>query len=198
MAHDGNMVRVKVEQLVVANQNFAVLLKSPDDQRAVPIFIGSAEAQAIALWLNKVEVPRPLTHDLIRNMLESFDAELLRVEVTDLREGTFYARLILTQSGIISTVDARPSDAIALALRCRAGIYLSRDVLESAGVVFQEQESETDKEPDPPPEPKQRKKRSPLQILQRNLDRAIEDERYEDAAQLRDEISRLEKAHGHN
>jgi len=85
---------VRVEQLFLSNMGFAVLLKGEDD-RALPIMIGAAEAQAIALCINRVEVPRPLTHDLFKNVLDQLDCRLVRMEVCDLKDGTFFARLIL-------------------------------------------------------------------------------------------------------
>ena len=167
----------------------------------MPIFIGAAEAQSIAIYINRVEVPRPLTHDLLKNMLDFLECRLMRIEICDLKEGTFYARLILDRDGVLMTMDCRPSDAVALALRCSAPIYAARHVVEEAGRIFEEDDipgetSETSAEAPRAAKPSHEK--SPLESLKAELERAVKDERYEDAARFRDEIQRLQNTHTEN
>ncbi len=202
-----NLILVKVDQLLLSNLGFAVLLKGVNDERTLPIIIGGAESQAIALCINKVQVPRPLTHDLLKNVLDFLECRLMRVEVCALREGTFYAKLVLERDGRRMELDARPSDSIALALRANAPIYVAREVMDEAGRVFREGERATENESDtegkqPPPKapevPPEKTPLSPIEALQMDLQKAVEEERYEDAARLRDEIERLKKAAGGN
>ncbi|MFC1451751.1 bifunctional nuclease domain-containing protein [Verrucomicrobiota bacterium] len=194
------MISVEVEQVVLSNLGFAVLLKSTSDDRTLPIFIGASEAQAIALKLNGVEMPRPLTHDLLKNVLDFLECRLLRVEVCDLRDRTFYAVLVVQRDGEESTVDARPSDAIALALRSQAPIFVAENVMAEAGRVLDELEAEkqdadkTDEEQTDTP----KKTMTPLEALKLDLQKAIDDERYEDAAKLRDQIGGLESKDNEN
>ncbi len=109
-----------------------IILKDEEEKRSLPIWVGIFEANAIALELEKISTPRPLTHDLIKNILESIDARLLKVVVTDLKENTFYAVLHVQLGDVEYTVDSRPSDAIALALRVAAPIYVDEEVVRKA------------------------------------------------------------------
>jgi len=191
-----HMIPVKVDQLFISNMGLAVHLKGTEDERVLQVFIGAAEAQAIAIHLKGIEVPRPLTHDLLKNLLGYFQSPLKRVEVCDLREGTFYARLILERNGTEAEVDARPSDAIALALRCNAPIFVADRVMDEAGRVLEEPEAV----PMPPNAGQKGGKPvarvlTPLEKLKHDLNVAVKDERYEDAARIRDEINRLEAVH---
>lgn len=190
------MILVKVEQLFLSNMGFVVILKGSDDKRAVPIFIGAAEAQSIAIQLQGVKVPRPLTHDLLKNVLDYMECRIKRIEVCDIRDGTYFGKLILEQDEHDMEIDCRPSDAIALALRSSCPIYVHEKVMESAGRVLDdlraEQEPIRNGMEDAKPEPA-RKPLSPIEQLNDKLERAVSDERYEDAARLRDEINRLKK-----
>jgi bifunctional DNase/RNase len=116
------LVRVKVERVTLdtATSRFVVILKDENQNRWLPIVVGSTEAQAIALQLENISPPRPLTHDLIKNLLESLDVNISRIVVSDLRENTYYALIGLQSDHLFQDVDARPSDAIALALRMNA------------------------------------------------------------------------------
>jgi uncharacterized protein len=109
-----------------------IILKDEEDKRSLPIWVGIFEANAIALELEKIATPRPQTHDLIKNILEAVAARVIKVEVTDLRENTFYALLHLRIGETEYTVDSRPSDAIALALRVAAPIFVDEDVVKKA------------------------------------------------------------------
>ena len=109
-----------------------IILRDEEDKRSLPIWVGIFEANAIALELEKVPTARPMTHDLIKNILEAIDARVLKVVVTDLRDNTFFAELHLQVGSHEYTVDSRPSDAIALALRVSAPIYVDEEVVRKA------------------------------------------------------------------
>lgn len=201
-----NMLSVEVTQLFLSNVGFVVLLKGKDDERALPIFIGAAEAQSIARFINDEELPRPLTHDLMKNMLDFMECRLLRVEISDIRDGTFFAQLILDQDGVIIEMDCRPSDAIALSLRCAAPIYTAKHVIEKAGHIFDDdafgdshhQNLSTKTSKHHLKHDSLIHKRSPLDSLKAKQERAVKEERYEDAARLRDAIERLNHTHTEN
>lgn len=110
--------------------NYILVLRSEEGQEILPIWIGKAEANAISLALESVELPRPLTHDLIKNALEAVEAKVISVVITELRDNTYYAKIHLSHHDAEITVDARPSDAIALALRAESPIFVAKDVFE--------------------------------------------------------------------
>ncbi|MFP3895471.1 MAG: bifunctional nuclease family protein [Anaerolineales bacterium] len=112
-----------------------VLLKENDGDRYLPIWIGSNEAEAIAMRLQGGTVPRPLTHDLLANMISELGGEVQHIVVNDLRNNTFYARIAIEQENRLNLVDSRPSDAIALAVRTEVPIYAEEGVMEKAGIV---------------------------------------------------------------
>ena len=126
-----------------------IILRDDEEKRSLPIWIGIYEANAIALELEKIETPRPMTHDLIKNILETIEARVTKVVVTDLKENTFYAVLHLQVGGTEYTVDSRPSDAIALALRVAAPIYVDEDVVRKAKSLEVGKDAETVKTDDP-------------------------------------------------
>ena len=136
------MIEVFVESIRVnmANYKRVVMLKEKSSSRYLPIWIGHFEADAIAIPMQKVPVSRPLTHDLLRSAISTLGARLEHVIINDLADETFYAKLILDQNGKTVEVDARPSDAIALAIRAEVPIYVEDKVIDSAGMVFEGEE----------------------------------------------------------
>ena len=112
-----------------------VLLRDPSSDRVLPIWVGPVEANAIALQVENVQAPRPMTHDLLRNVLAELGATLTRVVITDLHDNTFYAYLELKRGGEVLFVDARPSDALALSIRTRAPVFVDTRVLDQAKSV---------------------------------------------------------------
>ncbi len=176
---------------------YALILREVEGSRRLPIIIGQAEAQSIALEMEGIKPPRPLTHDLMKNIITAFGSELTDVTIDDLRDGTFYAKLNIDNQ----LIDSRPSDAIALAVRYGAQIYVSAGVMDEASFVPEEEEEETQqkegaapkpaKAPTPPKDPPSNKM-TRLEQLHQELKQAIEKEDYEKAASLRDEIRRLE------
>ena len=138
------LVGVRVE--LPSNSPIVLLRETTGERRLLPIFIGGPEATAIAFALENVAVPRPLTHDLMKNVLDDLGVQVQRIVVTELRDSTFYAEIVMTQAGETHTVSSRPSDAIALAVRIGSPIFAAEDVLEEAGYTgTDEDESE---EPD--------------------------------------------------
>lgn len=119
-----------------------VLLKEKDGERYLPIWIGAAEAAAIALSLQGVVTPRPMTHDLMKTILEDLGVTVSRIVVTELREGTFYAQLDMARNGDSLEVSSRPSDAIALAVRMAIPIFANEDVLAEASILIPGDEDE--------------------------------------------------------
>ena len=193
------MIPTTIRQLLLSNAGFIILLDSTDDERSLPIFIGAAEAQAIAFQLNKVELPRPLTHDLILNLLDATNYDVVRIEIHDIQQGTFFANIILQSDDEEISIDSRPSDAIAVAIRCNIPIFVSEKVMNDAGRIFQEEGEDTVTEIKNNNKPEKKIQHvPPLTKLKRSLKKAIAEERYEDAATLRDEIDNLKNSHTGN
>jgi len=129
MTSDGHFVRVSVSGMARdPRDNPVVLLKSDEGEDVLPIWIGQAEAMAIDLHLKGTHFERPLTHDLLRTLVETLGASVVKVVVTDLREGTFFAKIHLQRGDDVVVIDARPSDSVALALKAGAPIFVARDV----------------------------------------------------------------------
>jgi len=172
------IVAVRVERVTLdtSSNRFVVILRDDTYHRWLPIVVGPAEAQAIALQLERVSPPRPMTHDLMKNLLDSIKADISRVIVSDLRENTYYATIDVKRNGTQLQVDARPSDAIALALRVSAPIFVDEDVMKKAAIGEEMETNEPQKEGDN------------VESLSSQLENAVQDERYEDAARFRDMI----------
>jgi bifunctional DNase/RNase len=123
-----------------------VILKDKDGERVLPIWVGIFEANAIALQIENIATPRPMTHDLLRNIITDLDGQVDRVVVSDLKDNTFFAIIYLTVKGEAVVVDARPSDAIALALRTRAPILVDETVIDNAKTVdFTSERADSDR-----------------------------------------------------
>ncbi len=169
---------------------YALILKEVNGPRRLPIIIGAFEAQSIALEIEGIKPPRPLTHDLIKNIIDLLGGDLVDVLINELRDGTFYARLNLETQEI----DSRPSDAIALAVRYGVPIYVAEKVMEEASFVSEGEEGEKGAPPAPAGQEEDAQKSPPtkLEQLEKQLSDAILKEDYERAAQLRDEIRKLQ------
>jgi bifunctional DNase/RNase len=128
------MVEVVVDSIRVSlmSPQRIIILREVDSERFLPIWIGPFEADAITLSLQELEVARPLTHDLLRNVLLTLGAQVLRINITELRDDVFYARIILRVDGKEMEIDSRPSDALALAVRVNVPIYVAESVMEEA------------------------------------------------------------------
>jgi bifunctional DNase/RNase len=121
-----------------------IILRDQEGQRILPIWVGVFEANAIALQIENVQTPRPMTHDLLKNIIDDLSAQVERIVVTELKENTFYALIHLRKNGHSIEVDARPSDAIALALRTRSPIFVEEAVIQNARSVESSRESSMD------------------------------------------------------
>jgi len=132
------MIECKVESIRVSlvTQNRVVILKEMEAERYLPIWIGPYEADAIALELQEVPVARPLTHDLLRSVISELGATVTHVLISDLRDDTFFARIVLDVNGRHAEVDSRPSDAIALAVRAKCRLFVDEGVMERAGLTL--------------------------------------------------------------
>ena len=177
---------------VAQSQNYAVVLEEVGGTRRLPIVIGGFEAQAIAVAMENMIPSRPLTHDLFKNTLETFDIQLKEVIINNLLDGIFYARLVCVKGGDLIEIDARTSDALALSVRFNSPIFAMEFVLDAAGVEI---EDEFESEPSEGSENPKKTGGSSLDTLslkelQDLLDDVLQNEDYERAAEIRDEINR--------
>ncbi len=171
---------------------YALILSEIKGNRRLPIIIGSFEAQAIALELENIKPPRPMTHDLLKNMILGLNAELKYVFVNELSESTFYAQIVLEHEGQAIQLDARPSDAIALAVRFGCDIFVCDEVLLDAGITTEPEAETLEEALNADIEEPAQKELSKLEQLNEQLKQAIENEDYEKAAKIRDSIQKLQ------
>jgi bifunctional DNase/RNase len=185
---------------------YALILSEVDGKRKLPIVIGAFEAQSIAIALEKeIEPPRPLTHDLFKNFSDRFDIVVKQVVIHKLVDGVFYASLICERDKIEEVIDARTSDAIALALRFSAPIFTYKNILEKAGIILKNDPEEGDNdssleasllfedlefETEAKDEKKEGYQNKSIDQLDELLTKAVANEDYETAAKIRDEISK--------
>lgn len=183
-----NLVSLSIVSLTPSNlgsNSYILLLKSNEDDHYVfPIVIGTAEAQTISIFLENIEIPRPLTSQLTFDIISTFDSEILKVEIIDFKDGIFYSKIYLSKDSQIFELDARPSDAIALAIKAKSVIYIRRELLQTIAIpndeidVSDELDNHVSEEVD-------------ISDLTKKLDQALENEDYETAAQLRDQIQKI-------
>jgi bifunctional DNase/RNase len=180
------MIPVKVNKISYhsKSKSYAIVLKEIEGKRCMPVIIGSFEAQSIALAIEEIQTPRPLTHDLICDFISAVDVSLKAIKIYSLNEGVYFAKIIIISEHMgEKIIDARPSDAIAVALRMHTPILVSKKVFDKVSVeeklLFQEKE-------------RKKIKKDPLPELKREMELAIEKEEYELAAELRDKINNLE------
>jgi bifunctional DNase/RNase len=144
------MVEVTIDSIRVSlmNQQRIVILREVDAERYLAIWVGVYEAEHLTIALQDVEISRPLTYDLFKNVIKSLDAQILRVEVVALREETFFGVIVMEINGEVINIDSRPSDALNLAIRSNVPILVSQDVMDSAGIIPEEDEVQDDSEID--------------------------------------------------
>lgn len=189
------MNKVQVEILGLSSSPsvggaYALLLREIYGQRRLPIIIGQFEAQAIALELEGIKPPRPLTHDLLKTFVDNLGATVLDVTITELRDNTFYSSINIDVSTMKNNIDARPSDAIALAVRASAPIYVSESVMTQASFIPSENDEIVENDlANIGNEDKSISNETKSASLQDQLREAIEKEDYERAAKLRDKIN---------
>jgi len=189
-----NLVEVKRISYYPPSKGYAVLLQEKDSNRSLPIIVGSNEAQAIALYLEGVDMPRPMTHDLLINVLDSLESDIRQVTIARMKNGTFFAEIEVSNSQVGEIIiDSRPSDAIAIALRTMTPIYVSDEVMERAGIDNYSTGGEVAETVSLDDLSKEESAGSVIENLAEALEKAISEEEYEVAARLRDRIKQLEK-----
>jgi len=191
-----NIIGLSVSQ--TQSGAYALVLAEENGERRIPIIIGPVEAQAIAIQLEGLKPPRPLTHDLIKNIALAFDIALLEVNIYKLEEGIFYSELLCEMDGKEIKIDSRTSDAVALALRFRCPIYTTEDILKKSGIIldiidenlplgdFSENIESGKSEIS-------NYSRYSLQELNEMIDDAVQNEDYEKASIIRDELKKRKK-----
>ena len=192
------MIEVEVAKIAFypPSKGYAVLLREVGSDRQLPVIVGAFEAQAIALALEGMKMPRPMTHDLISTILDDLGADIREVVITDLIDGTFYAKIFLEVFDYENKeIDSRPSDAIAIALRVGASVFVSEDVMREAGVVAEDLDEVTEESEELMEESLSSSGSSEqtLEELQDALKKAIDAEEYEKAATLRDKIKQMQE-----
>ena len=189
------LVPADIWTVVKAQDGNAVLIRPTGSDSVVPIFVDPSIAHSIVMGLGDVNAARPLTHDLFVSVLGRLDAEINRIEITAINDSIFYARLILLQEDEEMVVDARPSDCVALAVRVKCPIFIDEEVVSHAGMPASSVSGVDDGD-------RSRGRRrqggrsddnSLLADLQKELDAAVQDEDYEQAAKIRDRINELQK-----
>ena len=160
------MLEMSVDSIRVSPMNYqrVVILRQKESDRYLPIWIGPAEADAIAVKLQDLSVPRPLTHDLLRTVIDTLGGEVQHILVSDLQNDTFFAKIIIQMNGDLKEIDSRPSDAMALAVRTQAPIFADETVMEKAGVLL-------DKETGKPIVPEQPDQPEPAPVDEEQLKR---------------------------
>ncbi|MCU0423126.1 MAG: bifunctional nuclease family protein [Bacteroidia bacterium] len=181
------------------NGSYTLILGEENGRRKLPIIIGSFEAQAIAIEIEKIVPFRPMTHDLFVNFAKTFDIVIIEVEIYNLVDGVFHAKLVCEFDGQIREIDARTSDSIALAVRFKCPIYTHEHIMAEAGMIFTEDMTEDDMIDEPAygssatPSGEGGLTRMSKEELEEKLNEALHDEDYQKAAKLRDELNRRKK-----
>ncbi|MFA6127051.1 MAG: bifunctional nuclease family protein [Bacteroidales bacterium] len=195
----GNKVKLRVMGLTFSQTqtgSYALVLAEESGKKRIPIMIGAFEAQAIALHLEELKPPRPLTHDLFLNFSRAYDVDLREVLINKLEEGIFYSELVFVHEDKTVRLDSRTSDAVALALRFKCAIYTTEEILQKAGIILEEKvEEEPDIEEEIADESDSMESKL-LSELEELLAQAIANEDYEAASQIRDELKRRQDMEG--
>ena len=177
-------VEAEIWNVAHTDQGYAVLIKPLGHNAAVPIFVGQMEAQSILIGMGDIPMPRPNTHDLFLTALSKVGSTVEKVEITAIRDGIFYSTIYLNNlSGTVS-IDSRPSDCMALAVRAECPIFISEDVIDNAGVSLEYISEKTENL-----NSEYEEKRIQLE---KELDEAVKLEKYEDAADIRDKLKKLD------
>jgi hypothetical protein len=191
---------INITQGFTQHHSYAVVLGEVKGKRRLPIVIGAAEAQAIAVAIENMPPPRPLTHDLFKTMMETFHIFLSEIVITNLMDGVFYSKLVCISNGEEYEIDSRTSDAIALAIRFGCPIYIYGNILESSGIVLMEEatEQEIADELSSINTSTAKKEKADYTIytakeLDKLLNEALANEDYEKAAAIRDELNKREE-----
>ncbi|WP_288621789.1 bifunctional nuclease family protein [uncultured Brachyspira sp.] len=204
------MIEAKVHSLAITDKGFVVMLKPINSERVIPIFIDYLQAQSMATALFNYKMGRPLTHDLINSIFQKCNIRLVNIIIDNVHLDTYYSKLVIEYNGKNEFVDARPSDAIALALRFQVSIFVEEHVIEKAGMIIEDNGSKELEMKSGIPynyqvfdkEANSENKRRDIKLnnengaktkeeIQKLLEQAVKEERYEDAAKYRDELNNL-------
>lgn len=192
-----NKVNLEIVGLTYSESStgaYVLILGDKNSQRRLPIVIGSAEAESIAVGIDHQRKGRPLTHDLFLRFAKEFGIEIMEVVINRFRDGVYYAMLVCKQGDDLTMIDARPSDAIAIAVRSGCEIYAYETVMDEAGIIMDDMEKEETEEPAEAPINIGKAQTSldmlDLDTLEELLQEAINNEDYQKAAEIRDEINR--------
>lgn len=204
------MIEAKVHSLAITDKGFVVMLKPINSERVIPIFIDYLQAQSMATALFNYKMGRPLTHDLINSVFQKCNIRLVNIIIDNVHLDTYYSKLVIEHNGKNEFVDARPSDAIALALRFQVSIFVEEHVIEKAGMIIEDNGSKELEMKSGIPynyqvfdkEANSENKRRDIKLnnengaktkeeIQKLLEQAVKEERYEDAAKYRDELNNL-------
>lgn len=204
------MIEAKVHSLAITDKGFVVMLKPINSERVIPIFIDYLQAQSMATALFNYKMGRPLTHDLINSIFQKCHIRLVNIIIDNVHLDTYYSKLVIEHNGKNEFVDARPSDAIALALRFQVSIFVEEHVIEKAGMIIEDNGSKELEMKSGIPynyqvfdkEANSENKRRDIKLnnengaktkeeIQKLLEQAVKEERYEDAAKYRDELNNL-------
>lgn len=184
---------VALSHSVTHSHNYAVVLGEQNGVRRLPIVIGGFEAQAIAVAMERMTPSRPLTHDLFRNSMDTFNIVLKEIVINNLLDGIFYARLVCEKDGEILEIDSRTSDALAMAVRFNCPIYTYEFILDAAGVILEDSDEEDSSAPTKKRRRTNKKKdlsERSTEDLEKLLQSVLDKEDYREAAKIRDEIQR--------
>jgi len=204
------VIEAKVHSLAITDKGFVVMLKPINSERVIPIFIDYLQAQSMATALFNYKMGRPLTHDLINSIFQKCNIRLVNIIIDNVHLDTYYSKLVIEHNGKNEFVDARPSDAIALALRFQVSIFVEEHVIEKAGMIIEDNGSKELEMKSGIPynyqvfdkEANSENKRRDIKLnnengaktkeeIQKLLEQAVKEERYEDAAKYRDELNNL-------
>ena len=183
------MYKIRVFDISLTKSGFVLFLSANEKGPILPVVIGISEAQSITMAINNIEAERPLSHDLFKTIMNTFQSSVIKVIINKFEDGTFFAEMYLSTNDGVQIYDSRPSDAIALAIRYSAPIYVSEHIMHEAGVKPPIDNSERytkidHAELDSMPV-------SEMTLLERRLQTAVEDEKYEEAALIRDKLNQL-------
>lgn len=190
-----NRVKLRVMGLTYSQTqtgSYALVLAEDAGKKRIPIMIGAFEAQAIALHLEELQPPRPLTHDLFRSFSMAFGVELLEVFINKLEEGIFYSELLFSNEKEEVRIDSRTSDAVALALRFKCPIFTTQEIIDKAGIILEDKVAEQEEEFLGTEVEDETLEDRALEELEIMLDEAVANEDYETASEIRDELKRRE------
>ncbi|MDR0547463.1 MAG: bifunctional nuclease family protein [Dysgonamonadaceae bacterium] len=174
---------------------YALILSEQTGKRRIPIIIGTPEAQSIAIFLENLKPPRPLTHDLFRMLTEALQVQLLEMDIYQYKEGVFYSELVYRSGEKTIRLDARTSDAIAIAIRAKAPIYIDKVIMDEASVVMDDDDLWDESSSADAPAEKPAYENMNLEELQEHLNEAVSGENYEQASYLHELMEKLRKTH---